>query len=205
MWVSFADVLRTGRRRTGPQSANNITAQSKRAVSTAIIVAFGGVGGIFATTVFRERDFPKYIPGLWATIGCQVRVFTLLCMSDIPRMGFLWQFLMLVLLAITTFYFKNQNRKLRDGKLSFPIEEQVGFSYTLWKKCSSEFIPFPTQCRWMTHKMILPLLFPFGFPVDYNLEGCLLESRQRIPNNWLTFDPSSVLLVTHKDYVPAVY
>ena len=33
-------------------SANNVVSHSKRAVSTAIIVAFGGVGGIFATTAY---------------------------------------------------------------------------------------------------------------------------------------------------------
>ena len=53
-------------------SANNVCSHSKRAVSTAIIIAFGGIGGIFGTTVYRQQDFPHYRPGLWATIACQI-------------------------------------------------------------------------------------------------------------------------------------
>jgi len=40
-------------------SANNITTHTKRAVSTAVIIAAGGVGGIFATMVYRQKDAPK--------------------------------------------------------------------------------------------------------------------------------------------------
>jgi len=91
-------------------SANNVISQSKRAVSTAIIIAFGGIGGIFATTVFREQDYPKYVPGLWATIGCQ--------------------FLMLSCLALMTWHFRSQNKKLKDGKVN-QLEGRAGFYYTL--------------------------------------------------------------------------
>ncbi|KAF5354896.1 hypothetical protein D9756_005469 [Leucocoprinus leucothites] len=50
-------------------SANNMVSHSKRAVSTAMIVSFGGIGGIFATTVFRQADFPRYLMGIYATIA----------------------------------------------------------------------------------------------------------------------------------------
>jgi hypothetical protein len=43
------------------QSSNNITSHTKRAVQTATIVAAGGIGGIVATLVFRQKDFPRYV------------------------------------------------------------------------------------------------------------------------------------------------
>jgi len=91
-------------------SSNNITSQSKRAVSCAVIIAFGGVGGIFATTVFREKDTPKYIPGLWATMACQ--------------------FLNLILLAIMSLYFMFKNKQLRDGVVK-ELEGTPNFTYTI--------------------------------------------------------------------------
>jgi cyanate permease len=43
--------------------ANNILGHSKRAVGSAMIVGFGGVGGILASVSFAQRDFPRYLPG----------------------------------------------------------------------------------------------------------------------------------------------
>lgn len=37
----------------------------QRAVSTGVIVAFGGVGGVFATTVYRQQDFPRCV--IWTS------------------------------------------------------------------------------------------------------------------------------------------
>lgn len=48
--------------------ANNIRSQSKRAVAAAIVIGGGGVGGIFASLVYRQIDAPKYMPGLAATM-----------------------------------------------------------------------------------------------------------------------------------------
>ncbi|EAU83297.2 hypothetical protein CC1G_10738 [Coprinopsis cinerea okayama7 len=90
-------------------NANNITSHSKRSVSTAIIIAFGGIGGIFATLVFRQQDSPQYIPGIWATMACQ--------------------FAMLILLAINTFVFTRRNKAAREGKRV--NEETPGFMYTI--------------------------------------------------------------------------
>jgi len=90
-------------------SANNVVSQSKRAVSTAVIIAFGGIGGIFATTVFRERDFPKYFNGIWATIGCQ--------------------FLLLILLAIMSVTYTRRNKKARES--GAVLEGMRGFYYTV--------------------------------------------------------------------------
>ncbi|KAF5348639.1 hypothetical protein D9758_006746 [Tetrapyrgos nigripes] len=91
--------------------ANNVVSQSKRAVQTALTIAFGGIGGIIASTVFREQDFPKYLPGLWVTLAAQL--------------------LLMALVGITTLHFRRLNRLAREGKLSKPLEGQEGFYYTL--------------------------------------------------------------------------
>ncbi|EHK99624.1 putative Uncharacterized transporter [Glarea lozoyensis 74030] len=44
--------------------ANNIRGQWKRALCSATLVGFGGIGGIIGSTVFREHDAPKYGPGI---------------------------------------------------------------------------------------------------------------------------------------------
>ncbi|KAK7455123.1 hypothetical protein VKT23_004704 [Stygiomarasmius scandens] len=92
-------------------SANNVVSHSKRSVSTALIVTWGGIGGILGTTVFRQQDFPRYINGIWATIGAQ--------------------FLTLLLLVATTTTLMRRNRRFREGKVTEPLEGQPGFFYTL--------------------------------------------------------------------------
>jgi len=89
-------------------SSNNIVSQSKRAVSSALVVSFGGIGGIMATTVFRQKDAPLYANGMWTTIGCQ------LCT--------------MVIVAILTLTYKKRNRLVREGK--YVAEGQPGFYYT---------------------------------------------------------------------------
>jgi hypothetical protein len=42
---------------------NNIVKTSKRAVGSAIQVGLGAVGGIAASTVYRDQDAPRYLPG----------------------------------------------------------------------------------------------------------------------------------------------
>lgn len=93
------------------QSSNNIVTHTKRAVSTALIVSFGGIGGIVASFAFRQKDFPHYLPGIYATLGCQL--------------------LLLALLATTTVSYWRRNRALRNGALTEHLEGQSGFSYTL--------------------------------------------------------------------------
>ncbi|EKM81127.1 hypothetical protein AGABI1DRAFT_56500 [Agaricus bisporus var. burnettii JB137-S8] len=90
-------------------SANNTISHSKRAVSTAMVISFGGVGGIFATTVFRQSDFPRYIPGIYASIGCQL--------------------LLLACLTGTTIYFRLENLKVRQGCRI--VGQGADFVYTL--------------------------------------------------------------------------
>lgn len=91
------------------QSSNNVISHSKRAASVALMVGFGGAGSIFATTTFREQDSPRYVPGLWATVGCQL--------------------LLLALLLLTSVHYYRVNRIVRHG--GPPVEGQQGFRYTL--------------------------------------------------------------------------
>lgn len=49
--------------------ANNVRGQWTRALSSATLVGFGGVGGIASSLVFREQDAPQYRPGIFTTIG----------------------------------------------------------------------------------------------------------------------------------------
>ncbi|KAG7093368.1 hypothetical protein E1B28_007050 [Marasmius oreades] len=92
-------------------SANNVVSHSKRSVTTAVISSSRGVGGILASTVFRQQDYPRYSNGLWTVIGLQLGL--------------------LATLTITTFVFNRRNISSRKGKLSSPLEGQPGFLYTL--------------------------------------------------------------------------
>ncbi|OAX77878.1 hypothetical protein ACJ72_07818 [Emergomyces africanus] len=91
--------------------SNNIRMQSKRSVGSALQIGFGAIGGIIASTTFREVDAPKYVPGLWTTTGLQ--------------------FLILALLACTTFHFWRRNKQVDAGTATKPIEGLEGFKYTL--------------------------------------------------------------------------
>lgn len=90
-------------------NANNIVSHSKRSVSTAMIIAFGGIGGIFATLVFRQQDYPKYIPGIWATIACQLT--------------------MISLLGVQSWVYTRRNKAAREGGPA--CEDTPGFYYTI--------------------------------------------------------------------------
>ncbi|CZR64447.1 probable permease of the major facilitator superfamily [Phialocephala subalpina] len=89
--------------------ANNIRGQWKRALCSATLVGFGGIGGIVGSTVFRDQDAPKYGPGI---------------MTVMIANG-----LILVITALLSVKFHLANKRVdRGGK---PIEGQEGFHYTL--------------------------------------------------------------------------
>jgi MFS-type transporter involved in bile tolerance (Atg22 family) len=87
---------------------NNIVSTSKRAVASALQVGFGAIGGIAASTVYREQDFPKYLPGLIATMMFEIFAFSVAgCMA---------------------YYFHLRNKKAdREGIV---LEGYPGFRYT---------------------------------------------------------------------------
>ncbi|CAD6934491.1 unnamed protein product [Tilletia laevis] len=88
----------------------NIRQQSKRAYTSALIVAGGGLGGILSALVFREKDAKTgYRLGIWFTIGAQV--FTVL-----GSIG----------LAL---YHAHRNRLARKGQVV--LEGLEGFFYQL--------------------------------------------------------------------------
>ncbi|KAM5454840.1 hypothetical protein MaudCBS49596_002137 [Microsporum audouinii] len=91
--------------------SNNIRYQSKRAIGTALQIGFGALGGIVASTTFREQDGPKYVPGLWVTTGFQLFI--------------------IVAVACTSFIFWRRNKQVDDGTAKTPIEGLEGFKYTL--------------------------------------------------------------------------
>ncbi|KAF9894002.1 hypothetical protein FE257_008973 [Aspergillus nanangensis] len=89
--------------------ANNVRGQWKRALTSALSVGAGGVGGIVGGTVFRTDDAPDYRPGIIATL--------------------LANGLMIVisLLLVLKYHLANK-RAAGGGKL---IESLEGFRYTL--------------------------------------------------------------------------
>ncbi|CBF71440.1 hypothetical protein AN6778.2 [Aspergillus nidulans FGSC A4] len=89
--------------------ANNIRGQWTRAFASATLVAFGGIGGIAGSLVFRSQDAPEYIPGIWAVIACQ------LCL--------------LIVVGALSLYFWICNRKADRGEKI--IEGSPDFRYTL--------------------------------------------------------------------------
>ena len=95
--------------------ANNIRMQSKRSTASALQIGFGAIGGIIASTVFRQRDAPGYVTGLWVSAGLQ--------------------FYKRIVLVITSWHFyttnKKANRQVANGEAVDPIEGQVGFRYTI--------------------------------------------------------------------------
>ncbi|KAG8883431.1 hypothetical protein FRB98_003127 [Tulasnella sp. 332] len=93
------------------QQNNNIIGQSKRAYSAALSSAFSGIGGIIASTVFRQQDFPLYRPGIIVSIASQV--------------------LTILLAGIMTFGFHLRNSKVKRRMSETLIEGRTGFLYTL--------------------------------------------------------------------------
>ncbi|KAF3483104.1 uncharacterized protein GIQ15_02428 [Arthroderma uncinatum] len=91
--------------------SNNIRYQSKRAVGSALQIGFGALGGIIASTTFREQDGPKYVPGLWVTAGFQLFI--------------------MAAVGSTSFIFWKRNKQVDSGTAVKPIEGLEGFKYTL--------------------------------------------------------------------------
>ncbi|KAL2824421.1 major facilitator superfamily domain-containing protein [Aspergillus cavernicola] len=89
--------------------ANNIRGQWTRAFASATLVAFGGIGGIAGSLVFRSQDAPEYIPGIWAAIASQL--------------------LLIVVVASLSLHFWISNRKADRGEKI--IEGSADFRYTI--------------------------------------------------------------------------
>lgn len=77
-------------------------------VASGLQVAFGAIGGIYASTVFMEREIPHYRTGIWAVTGAQLYL--------------------IVSSSLMTFYYWRQNKKADRGEIV--IEGLEGFRYT---------------------------------------------------------------------------
>ncbi|KAJ6124370.1 phthalate transporter [Penicillium samsonianum] len=89
--------------------ANNIRGHWKRAFCSASIITLGGIGGVVGSVVFRTKDAPRYLPGVYACIAANL--------------------LSLVVVGTLTVYFAVCNRRASRG--SKVIEDLPGFKYTL--------------------------------------------------------------------------
>ncbi|PWN87094.1 MFS general substrate transporter [Acaromyces ingoldii] len=87
----------------------SIRQQSKRAYTSALIVAFGGVGGIVSALVFMEKQAPTYRIGIWFTIAAHIFI--------------------IVACAGLSSFFSFRNRKADAGEVV--LENHQGFRYQL--------------------------------------------------------------------------
>lgn len=108
--------------------ANNIRGQWKRALCSASLVGFGGIGGIAGSLIFRSQDAPSYIPGIIGCIVASALIIIIVCLLSVK------------------FYF--DNKKQAEGRLiieggevclphsfsTWPMDAdhlQHGFRYTI--------------------------------------------------------------------------
>ncbi|RDA88896.1 hypothetical protein CP532_5520 [Ophiocordyceps camponoti-leonardi (nom. inval.)] len=94
--------------------ANNVRGQWKRAFCSATLVAFGGLGGIAGSLVFRDQDRTTgYRPGMWACIACSL--------------------LNILLVGVCALHSKRENGLADKGRKVLESEEaeaSEGFRYT---------------------------------------------------------------------------
>lgn len=90
-------------------ASNNIVDNGRRAVGTAIQTGWGAIGGIVASTVFRQADYPKYTPGLLTAIALTV--------------------LLGVMVGLQSLLFKRRNSRADRGELV--INGLSDYRYTL--------------------------------------------------------------------------
>ncbi|KAM4065031.1 major facilitator superfamily protein [Hirsutella rhossiliensis] len=88
--------------------ANNIRGHWKRAFCSASLIGMGGIGGIAGALVFRSQDAPKYLPGIYASIACNICI--------------------LVCVAGMSVWFWYQNKRAKQGLVI--LEGLKDFTYT---------------------------------------------------------------------------
>jgi hypothetical protein len=59
--------------------SSNITGNTKKAVSTAMVVSLGNIRGILAGQLYREEHKPRYLPGHLVNVG--ILLLGVLCTS----------------------------------------------------------------------------------------------------------------------------
>ena len=71
-------------------------------------MAFGAIGGIYASTTFMQKEAPLYRSGLWAVTGAQ--------------------FFLIISTLFMVWHYWRQNKKADRGEII--LEEMEGFRYT---------------------------------------------------------------------------
>lgn len=89
----------------------SIRSQSKRAYTSALTLAFGGVGGIVSALVFVQRQAPQYRIGIYFTIAAQI--FVVVCS------------------VLLSFSFRRSNRTADLSQGKYVIEGHPMFRYQL--------------------------------------------------------------------------
>lgn len=89
--------------------ANNIRGQWKRAFCSALMVSFGGIGGVAGSLIFRSQDAPAYRPGFYGLIACNLMI--------------------LIIVSCLSLWFKICNKRAERGQLV--IEGLQDFRYTI--------------------------------------------------------------------------
>ena len=107
--------------------ANNICSHSKRSVGSALLVGWGAVGGIVASLIYRQADYPacQYLQNLYV----QKHLTSL--ETDVPGISgtIAFQVLIFTLLGGLSLHFKRMNRRADEEGLV--LEGQTGFRYTI--------------------------------------------------------------------------
>lgn len=89
---------------------NQTPKPEKKGVVSAVMITMGAAGGVCGSTIFRSQDAPRYMPGMWTTIGM---ILAYACITFSMSM-----------------YFKKQNRLADEGKRP-ALEGVEGFRYAV--------------------------------------------------------------------------
>ena len=105
--------------------ANNIVSQSKRAVGSAVFVGWGGIGGIIASLIYRQQDYPNCESLPRSRAGADPDN------ADLPGIAgtMVFQVSSISLVTGLSFYFRRMNRLADEGTIL--LEGKVGFRYTI--------------------------------------------------------------------------
>ena len=109
--------------------ANNIVSQSKRAVGSAVFVGWGGIGGIIASLIYRQQDYPYCVSFLTPPRAIELSLIP--PSADLPGIAgtMVFQVSSISLVTGLSIYFRRMNRLADEGKIV--LEGQVGFRYTI--------------------------------------------------------------------------
>lgn len=108
--------------------ANNVRGQWSRALSSATLVGFGGIGGIASSLVFREQDAPLYRPGIYTAIAYvqpALVVCVLIMVAECRRCNIL----IVIIVGCLSLWFYYCNSQADRGKRV--IENSPEFRYTI--------------------------------------------------------------------------